>query len=79
MLAGESSNSSCTEPMVVAIGQNRGEDEEIRKPEGARRKRSRQVNHPAMPDEEKKKKKRLGDNHAWSKMLTPPHYSSVMA
>jgi hypothetical protein len=38
MLARESSDSARTEPMAVAIGQDVGEDEEIRKPEGARRK-----------------------------------------
>jgi hypothetical protein len=57
MLAGESSDSAHTEPMVVAIGQDLGEDEEIRKPEGAHRKRSHRVNHPAAPVEEKKKKR----------------------
>jgi hypothetical protein len=41
LLAGESSDYACTEPMVTAIGQEFREDEEIQKPEGARRKRSR--------------------------------------
>jgi hypothetical protein len=59
MLAGESSDSARTRPMAVAIGQNLGEDEEIWKPEGAHRKQSRQANHPAVPNEEKKRKKRL--------------------
>jgi hypothetical protein len=59
MLARESSDSARTELMVVGIGQNLGEDEEIQKPKGARRKRSHRTNHPTMPDEEKKRKKRL--------------------
>lgn len=59
MLAGELSDSACTELMVVAIGQDLGEDKEIRKPEGAHRKRSRRVNHAAAPIEEEKKKRRL--------------------
>jgi hypothetical protein len=58
LLAGESSDSARTKPMAVAIGQDFGEDEEILKLEGARRKRSHQVNHPTAPVEEKKKKKR---------------------
>jgi hypothetical protein len=56
MLVGESSDSACTESMAVAIGQDLGEDEEILKPEGARRKRSRRVSHPTVPDEEKEEK-----------------------
>jgi hypothetical protein len=59
LLAGESFDSTRTEPMAVAIGQDFGEDKEIQKLEGARRKRSRRVNHPAAPVEEKKKKRRL--------------------
>jgi hypothetical protein len=59
MLAGESSDSARTEPMAVAIGQNLGKDEEIQKPKGARRKRSRRANHPVVPKEEKTKRKRL--------------------
>jgi hypothetical protein len=59
MLAGESSDSACTELMVIVIGKNLGEDEEIRKPEGARCKRSRLTNHPVVPDKEGKKKRRL--------------------
>jgi hypothetical protein len=75
----ESSDFARIEPMAVAVGQNLGEDDEIRKPEGARRKRSRQANHPAGPDEEKIRRDDSGGYHAWSKMLAPPHYSSVMA
>jgi hypothetical protein len=59
MLAGDSSDSTRTESMAVAIGQNLGEDEEIQKPEGARRKRSHRMNYPAAPDEEKRRKKKL--------------------
>jgi hypothetical protein len=59
MLAGESFDSTRTEPMVVAIGQDLGEDEEIRKPEGARHKRSRRLNHPSAPVKQEKKKRRL--------------------
>jgi hypothetical protein len=59
MLAGESSDSARTEPMEVAIVQNLGEDEEIRKPKGAHCKRSHRANHPIVPDEEEKKKKQL--------------------
>jgi hypothetical protein len=36
LLAEESSNSTCTEPMAVVTGQEFGEDVEIQKPEGAR-------------------------------------------
>jgi hypothetical protein len=57
LLAGESSDSPRTEPMAIATGQEFGEDEEIQRPEGARRKHSRRVNHPAAPDEEKRKKR----------------------
>jgi hypothetical protein len=59
LLTGESSGSARAEPTTVAIEQDFGEDEEIQKPEGACRKRSRRVNHPAAPAEEKKKKRRL--------------------
>jgi hypothetical protein len=59
LLAGESSNSTCTKPMAIMTGQEFGEDVEIRKPEGAHPKRSRRVNRPAAPIEEKKKKRRL--------------------
>jgi hypothetical protein len=57
LLAGESSDSARTEPMAVAIGQDFGEDEEIQNPEGAHRKRSRRMNHPAAHVEEKKKRR----------------------
>jgi hypothetical protein len=57
LLAEESSDSALIEPMAIAIGQEFGEDEEIQKPEGARQKRSRRVNHPASLVDEKKKKR----------------------
>jgi hypothetical protein len=41
LLAGESSDSTRTEPMAIATGQEFGEDEEIQKPESAHRKCSR--------------------------------------
>jgi hypothetical protein len=59
MLARESSDSARTESMAVAIGQNLGEDEEIQKPECARHKRSRRMDHLAAPDEEKNTNTRL--------------------
>ena len=57
LLVGESFDLARTKPMTIATGQEFGEDEEIQKPEGARRKRSRRVNHPAAPVEEKKKRR----------------------
>jgi hypothetical protein len=45
--------------MAIMTGQVFGKDVEIRKPEGARPKRSRRVNRLAAPVEEKKKKRRL--------------------
>jgi hypothetical protein len=59
LLAGESSNSTLTEPMAITTGQEFSEDVEIQKLEGARPKCSRQVNRPAAPIEENKKKRRL--------------------
>jgi hypothetical protein len=59
LLARESSDSTCTEPMAITTGQEFGKDVEIPKPEGAHRKRSRRVNRPAAPVEEKNKKRRL--------------------
>jgi hypothetical protein len=59
LLARESSDSARTEPTTIVTRQEFGEDEEIQTPEGARRKRSRRVNHPAAPVEEKRKKRRL--------------------
>jgi hypothetical protein len=60
LLAGESSDSTRTEPMAITTGQELGEEVETRKPEGARPKRPRRVNHPTAPVEEKRKKRRLG-------------------
>jgi hypothetical protein len=57
LLAGESSDSTRTEPMAVATGQEFGKDVEIQKPKGARQKHSCRVNHLATPVEEKKKKR----------------------
>jgi hypothetical protein len=59
LLARESSDSTCTEPMAITAGQEFGEEVEIQKPEGARQKCSRRVNLPTTPVEEKKKKRRL--------------------
>jgi hypothetical protein len=59
LLAGESSDSTHTEPMAIATRQEFVEDVEIQKPEGARQKRSRRVNRPTAPVEEEKKKRRL--------------------
>jgi hypothetical protein len=59
LLAGESSDSTRTEQMAITTGQEFGEEVEIRKPEGARPKRSRRVNRPTAPVEEKKKMRRL--------------------
>jgi hypothetical protein len=59
MLARESSDSTCTETMTVAIGHDLGEDECVQSPESVRHKRSRRTSHPAMPAEGKKRKKRL--------------------
>jgi hypothetical protein len=59
LLAGESSDSTRTEPMAITTGQEFGEEVETRKPEGARPKRPHQVNRPTAPVEEKRKKRRL--------------------
>jgi hypothetical protein len=59
MLAGESSDSACTESMTIAIGQGLGEDEGVQSPESVLRKRSRRMSHPVTHAEGKKRKKRL--------------------
>jgi hypothetical protein len=59
LLAMESSDSTRTEPMAITTGQEFGGEVEIQKPEGARPKRSRRVNRPTAPVEEKKKKRQL--------------------
>jgi hypothetical protein len=56
LLAGESSDSTRTEPMAITTGQEFGKEVEIQKPEGARPKRSRRMSHPTAPVEEKKKR-----------------------
>ena len=59
LLAGESSDSTHAEPMVITAGQEIGEEVETRKPEGARPKRPRRVSRPTAPVEGKRKKRRL--------------------
>jgi hypothetical protein len=46
LLAGESSDSTCTEPMAITTGEEFGEEVETRKLEGARPKRSRASETP---------------------------------
>jgi hypothetical protein len=59
LLAGESSDSTYTESMAIMTGKKFDEEAEIRKPEGARPKRSHRVNRLTAPVEEKKKKRQL--------------------
>jgi hypothetical protein len=59
MLAEESSDSACTELMDVAVGQDLGEDKGVQNPKSVRRKRSRRTSYLVVPDEDKKRKKRL--------------------
>jgi hypothetical protein len=59
LLAGESSDSTHTEPMAITTGQELGEEVETRRPEGARPKRPRRVSRPTAPAKEKRKKRRL--------------------
>jgi hypothetical protein len=59
LLAGESSDSTHTEPMAITTRQEFGEEVETRKPEGAHPKRPCRVNRPTAPIEEKRKKRRL--------------------
>jgi hypothetical protein len=59
LLAGESSDSTHTEPMAITTGQEFGEEVETRKTEGARPKRPQRVNRPTAPVEEKRKKRQL--------------------
>jgi hypothetical protein len=54
LLAGESSDSTHTEPMVITAGQELGEEVETQKPEGARPKHPRLVSRPSALVEEKK-------------------------
>jgi hypothetical protein len=64
MLTRESFDSAHTESMAVAIRQNLDEYEEIHKPEGARRKRSRRASYPVVPDKEKRGRNDSGGYHA---------------
>lgn len=59
LLAGESSDSTHTEPMAITAGQELGEEVETRRPEGAHPKRPCRVSRPTAPIEEKRKKRRL--------------------
>jgi hypothetical protein len=59
LLAGESSDSTHTEPMVITAGQELGEEVETQKPEGARPKRPRLVSRLSALVEEKRKKMQL--------------------
>jgi hypothetical protein len=59
LLAGESSDSTHTEPMAITAGQELGEEVETRKPEGARPKHPCRVSRPTAPVEEKRKKRQL--------------------
>jgi hypothetical protein len=59
MLAGESSDSTRTESMTVAIGHGLSEDEGVQSLRSVHRKRSCRAFHPATPAEGKKRKKRL--------------------
>jgi hypothetical protein len=59
LLAGESSDSTHTEPMAITAGQELCEEVETRKPEGAHPKHPRRVSRLTAPVEEKRKKRRL--------------------
>jgi hypothetical protein len=59
LLAGQSTDSTHTEPMAITTGQELGEEVETHKPEGARPKHPRRVSHPTAPIEEKRKKRWL--------------------
>ena len=59
MLVGESSDSAPVETMAVTVIPELDKTVDIRKPEGIRPKRPRQVSRPTAPVEEKKKKRRL--------------------
>ena len=68
LLAGESSDSTHTEPMVITIGQEFGEEVETRKLEGACPKRPRRVSRSTAPIEEKGRRGHFGDCHAWTRV-----------
>ena len=59
MLAGESADSAPVETMAVTVTPELDKTMDIRKPEGIRPKRPRQVSRPTAPVEEKKKKRWL--------------------
>jgi hypothetical protein len=59
LLAGESSDSTHTEPMAITPGQELVEEVDTRKPEGACPKHPRRVSRPTAPIEEKRKKRRV--------------------
>ena len=59
LLAGESSDSTHTEPMAITTRQEFGEEVETRKPEGAHLKSPHRVSRPTALVEEKRKKRRL--------------------
>ena len=65
LLAGESSDSTHTEPMAITAGQELGEEVETRKPKGARPKRPRRVSRLTALVEERGRK---GDCHAWTRV-----------
>jgi hypothetical protein len=68
LLAGESSDSTHTEPMAITAGQELGEEVETRKPEGARTKRPCRVNRPTAPVEEKGRRGDFSDYNAWTRV-----------
>jgi hypothetical protein len=59
MLAGESSDSAHTLLVSAATRHCLSEDEGVQSHRSVRRKRLRRTSHPAVPDEGKKRKKRL--------------------
>jgi hypothetical protein len=59
LLAGESSDSTHTEPMAITAGQELGEEVDTRKPEGTRLNRTCRVSRLTAPVEEKRKKRWL--------------------
>jgi hypothetical protein len=59
LLAGESSDSTHTEPMAITTKQELGEEVDTPKLEGVHPKRPRRVSRPVAPVEENRKKRRL--------------------
>jgi hypothetical protein len=68
LLDGESSDSTCTEPMAIIAGKEFGEEVETQKPKGAHPKRLHRVNRPTAPIEEKRRRGDFSDCHAWIRM-----------